>query len=299
MRLGVVGAGRAFERLYLPALGFTPALELVAVADPLAGRRRLAEPVATGFPSLEAMLDGATLDALAILTPHSHRNGQVETALVAGLGVLVEKPVAASTDALGDWGEIGAGDQLTPALSRRYWPRYRAAAEGAQRATAIRIALTTSPHSWAAITHGESDVAADLLPHLIDLARTLTGSPIEEVRGALREGRARVRLTLASGQVVHGVARYGHRYDEWLELDGERLSLRRSPLASLRDRLRGRTPPDIAGLAELLTRWAARVTGVETAPPPTYADAWANVSALEAFRRSAREGSKGVAPRIR
>jgi predicted dehydrogenase len=97
VRIGVVGGGLIAQAAHLPNLRrLDEQFELVALADPSA---RVRDRVGRrfGIPSTygtwEAMLDEATLDAVAVCTPHSAHTDVILAALDSGRHVFVEKPL--------------------------------------------------------------------------------------------------------------------------------------------------------------------------------------------------------------
>lgn len=91
IRIGLVGLGQIARTRHLPTLAASPDFRLVAVASPVPAE--VPDGVAM-FASLDAMLAGASLDAVAICTPPQVRGTLARTALDAGLHVLLEKPPA-------------------------------------------------------------------------------------------------------------------------------------------------------------------------------------------------------------
>jgi len=94
VRLGIVGLG-IVGRVHAAnvAAGRVPGLVLAAVA-----RCEVAEPQwgsrVRCFPSLEAMIGAAAVDAVLIATPHASHRELCIRALTAGLHLMVEKPVS-------------------------------------------------------------------------------------------------------------------------------------------------------------------------------------------------------------
>ena len=98
VRLAIVGLGKIAHDRHLPAIGITPGIELVAVADPHAA---LDSKTALGgvphFATLDDMLSKLPgIDAVALCTPPQVRGALAATALAAGKHVLLEKPPGAT-----------------------------------------------------------------------------------------------------------------------------------------------------------------------------------------------------------
>ena len=98
-RFGLIGAGGA-AALHVPAMRTLPGIEVVAIADV---DRSRAERIAAryGIPeayeSTEALLANASVDALAVLSPHHMHLPAVQLAAERGVHVLVEKALAPTT----------------------------------------------------------------------------------------------------------------------------------------------------------------------------------------------------------
>jgi UDP-N-acetyl-2-amino-2-deoxyglucuronate dehydrogenase len=100
-RFGLIGAG-AVATIHVLAMRTVPGVEVVAVADPDTERAKtLAERhgIPEVYESAEALLAGAAVDAVAVLTPHHLHLPAVVAAARAGRHVLVEKAIAPSLDA--------------------------------------------------------------------------------------------------------------------------------------------------------------------------------------------------------
>lgn len=105
IRMGIVGHGQIARVRHVPAIAGSEAFVLAGVANPV--------PVVTpegvpAFPSLEAMLEGVAIDAVALCTPPQVRGPLARTAMAAGKHVLLEKPPAATvTEAVALLAEAG------------------------------------------------------------------------------------------------------------------------------------------------------------------------------------------------
>lgn len=98
LRLGFVGAGRVADVHYEAALSCADIAVPVAICDVRAEAvsERVAAWGVRGFASLEAMLDGAAIDAAVVLLPHDVHLPVMRTLLQRRIPVLLEKPLAAS-----------------------------------------------------------------------------------------------------------------------------------------------------------------------------------------------------------
>ncbi len=260
--LGIVGAGRAFERLYAPALSGLAGVRIAAIADP-----RPANSGVTRFASLEEMLAECQLSAVVVLSPPALHAGHVLTAINHGSPVLVEKPPALHAGEVESWAAAGGAELVTPAFSRRTWLRYR----GLRRR----------------LGEGEAEAIEDLLPHCLDLARWISGKEIRSVSARPVEGGVAGELCLDGDRTVTFEAAHAARYREHLAIDGIEHSERpRKPLAATIDRLRGRPAQEVEGTRRTLESWLRRLNGLPTVALPTIADAWACAAAMDACRTS-------------
>ena len=251
--VGVVGAGRAFQRLWRPALRLVPGLHSAAIADPAdieaAGIRR--------YRSLEEMVSsGIPLDGVLVLSPPYLHGRLVGEALAAGHHVLVEKPPVLSPAEVDLWpsGEIG---RFAAAFTRRAWPGYlRARRAGCQR---WEFELETNPVAWGATT--ELMLEEDLLPHAVDLAEWVSGSEVCEVRD-LRRGQSELsgRFMLVNGSEFGWRVAFSGRYRERLSGDGRTFVRRPGRVAVPRWM---KPPDDVAGTREVLRAWARVVASGE------------------------------------
>lgn len=235
LRLGVLGCGKVFERFHLPAIDQLPSVELAAAYDPSPDRlrwaTRRAHPPAL-FDSPAALIGGADLDALLVLTPPPDHAGAAVRGLEAGLHVLVEKPMAL---------EPGAGRRMVDAahlarcrlqvgFSRRFREPYRkvrallGAADRLQLRS-VRFELSFPTSSWKARTSFLGDdglgggVLDDVLSHQVDLICWLLGAPDRVKAETAGSGRLLAQLRFggleARCEAAHGA------YAEHLELELE------------------------------------------------------------------------------
>ncbi len=276
IRVGAIGAGRVFTRLYLPALRRQASLELARAADP-------ARPIIPGvavYATADELFRATRLDALLVLSPPSLHAAHVAAGVVRGLHVLVEKPPALTTAEVDAWPSAGPAS-VTPAFSRRFWKRY----SGAKRAGAKwRFTLNTDPEQWGAVQ--PDPVERDLLPHAADLAGWLSGERIVAVEEVARtRGAASGLFRLSAGGEFRWDVAHGNQYVEQLTVDGRVLGGAPGVLESLGDRVLRRPPQDVGGVARLLVEWAAMLKGSPAPSLPTVDDARACAAVIEAVER--------------
>ncbi len=119
LKLGVLGAGMIATYSYgvLPNLHhIADKVEVVAIADPMGERVQEAQRqfnIPHGYESLEEMLDGSDLDAVANLTPIPLHGSTSLTILQAGKHLVTEKPLAGTMEDADALIETAAANGLT------------------------------------------------------------------------------------------------------------------------------------------------------------------------------------------
>jgi len=269
LRLGVIGAGQVWRRLYAPALKHTNAFRIAAVADPTPSTG-----VTVG--NLQDLL-AETLDCVLVLSPPALHAEHVLACIENGLPVLVEKPAAMASSELEVWEQAGGANLVRPAFSRRYWPAYR---QGGRNGHHWDFRLHTNPAEWGATT--ADPVALDLLPHAADLARWVSG---ETVKGIQVHERTETRMhgvfeLDGGGRFAWDVA-HGPTYHETLLMDGKTVASPAGLVSRVSRRLARRPEPPIEAIVEMLDDWALAISGASPARLGTFADARANVAIVE------------------
>jgi predicted dehydrogenase len=303
--LGLVGCGRLAEAGYLPAAARTPAVRIVAVADPDADRRnRVAELAAVpSFADAATLLQNVTVDALILATPaHAHYD-DAALAVSRRIRVLVEKPPAP------DVAGAAALAALRPppfiGFNRRFADGMRAVREQAARVSDARVTIELAYRrgGWGAVTVRD-DALTDLGPHVIDLARWITDSDVHAVTHAevhaeratfeLILGRGHARISIATDRVHHELVEVhsaGGRVLSYYEIGGF--------VAGVRGRLR-RSPHDSAlvmTLAAQLDALADAARGAPTTTLGTARDGWAVMETIDSVRASDARGGRPAAVR--
>lgn len=182
IRTGIVGAG-LMGRWHAETVKKIGG-RVVAVADlDLLAARKLASrfPGALSFASIEQMLEQAKLDVLHICTPTESHVPLAETAIRAGLDLLVEKPLTPTAE------ETARLLELAEQYGVKLCPVYQFVfQDGALKAKAWlpqigRIVHMKSTIHSAGGDHGPEErkdqIAADILPHPLSLIQEF--SPVE------------------------------------------------------------------------------------------------------------------------
>jgi myo-inositol 2-dehydrogenase / D-chiro-inositol 1-dehydrogenase len=227
LRLGLLGCGRAAERLHVPAMGGATATRLAGAFDPIRSRRELIasrQAHCRAFESAESLVHSGDVDAVIVATPAESHVEMASLALRAGLPVLVEKPLAGS---LGDGQRLEAvqrstGVPVMVGLNRRWWEpavRLRQRLARADRGpAAVRMEFTSDVSGWSPLA-ARSDPLDDLGTHQLDLLRFLFGCEIETVR-ATQPSSAEFQLhaRLVDGTTATCVAAYRDHSTEVIQV---------------------------------------------------------------------------------
>jgi predicted dehydrogenase len=315
LRVGLLGCGRAAERLHIPALERSGDFDLVAVADPQSARAKaMAGAVGhcASFESAREMLAQTPLDAMIIATPPPRHLADLELGAEAGLPMLVEKPMVVKIDDLDRLRLLGQAVPIMVGYNRRHWAPVTALKEaiGAAEAASLarcRMRLITDIDAWAPYVT-RSDVLDDLATHQIDLAFFLFGRrPGAVSANWLSPTRLNIQLYLNGGPLVEILSAHEKRFleDIVVTLGGvehrlfagsDRLrparGLRRMALDigdAIRRRLSRRPYSLRLSHDHQLQRFAAMVRGASPSGPDFH-DAMVVVQVMEAARRSAQEG---------
>ena len=206
VRAAVIGAG-AFGKNHVRVIHQLPDIELCGVVDiDFAKAQALAKEY--DAPACGTVDDlAATIDAAIVATPTTTHEEVTTRLLESGVDVLVEKPIASSSEAgmrlarlAGEHGrilQVGHLERFNPAVT---------ALENA-----ITIPLFFEVHRLSVFTRRslDIDVVLDLMIHDLDIVLSLTRETPQEIRAAgisVLSGKvdiANVRLSFASGCVAN------------------------------------------------------------------------------------------------
>ncbi|MHA0858053.1 Gfo/Idh/MocA family protein [Paenibacillus sp. CMAA1364] len=100
IKVAVFGCGAIAERRHIPEYAANEQVELVAFADPIIERaNKMAETYGgKGYASFEELLANEEVDAVSVCTPNYLHASMTIAAANAGKHVLVEKPMACTTE---------------------------------------------------------------------------------------------------------------------------------------------------------------------------------------------------------
>jgi predicted dehydrogenase len=209
LRVGVIGVG-VMGSNHARVLAELPGVDFVGIADPdRAQARSVAQALGCAEVADFSSLLDAGLDAVTIAAP-THVHHEIALACIArGVHVLVEKPIASST-------EEGhaivaaarrAGVTLMVGHVERFNPAVQAIKDALRGEDILSIAITrVGPFPPRMSNVG---VVIDLAVHDIDLIRWFTDSDIVEVQPQLssavaeREDIALLQFRTASGVLAH------------------------------------------------------------------------------------------------
>lgn len=322
LRLGLIGCGRAAERLWIPAFRALPEARLTAVVDPRAERRALIAREGSAERALERadeLFAAGEVDAVVVATPPETHSAIARLGLEAGVPLLVEKPLATT---VADAAAVAAlaqvtGTPLMVGFNRRWWrpaQRLRELLGGHRSTPAVaELVFVGAADRWVAID-GMADLLDDLGTHQFDLLRFLFGAEIETVsavRVAPHEIRMAARLadgTVARCRLAHAggsqesvrVTAGGQRYR--VHAQSSHLTPAEGPARLGLDlsarvwwRATGARNPLLRSFEHELRAFLAAVRG-GTEPRPGAADGVAAARAVAAARESLAQGGLEVRP---
>ena len=231
LRVGLVGAGAIAKIAELPALSAAPGVTIggVVTLHPEATARCIERwPVERGYDTFEAMIDGANLDALFVLTPKQIHVPFVQRALEHGLDVFCEKPLATSLDDARRLAELADEHNriLMVGFNRRYSEVY-ASAHARLSGEKVRFAVAQKNRAGS-----EYRATLENAIHMVDLLRWFCGEAAEVTAhtvapDAYAEDGTAALVRFESGAVATLMAaRCAGEWDERLDLYGEGTTVR-------------------------------------------------------------------------
>jgi scyllo-inositol 2-dehydrogenase (NADP+) len=202
IRVAVLGFGLAGRVFHCPFVSAIPGLELAAIVQRRGDEAAQAYPQATILRSPEEAFANPDIDLIVVGTPNETHEAFARAALAAGKHVVVDKPLAPSSEAVRKLIDAArdAGKLLFPFHNRRWDGDFltlqQVLAENKLGrvvkaiATWDRFRPAPRPGTWKEAAGDAHGILQDLGPHLIDQALALFGSP-QRLTGAvhrIREG---------------------------------------------------------------------------------------------------------------
>jgi UDP-N-acetylglucosamine 3-dehydrogenase len=207
VRVGVIGVG-VMGSNHARVFAGMPGVQLVGVADPDRKQAHMVERI-LGCPAVASIDDLAHVDAVSIAAP-THLHHEIALKCIArGLHVMVEKPIASTTDEGRDIIAAArrAGVTLMVGHVERFNPAVQAIKDAIHGEDILSIAITrVGPFPPRMSNVG---VVIDLAVHDIDLIGWFTESEIVEVQPQLssakaeREDIALLQFRTRSGVLAH------------------------------------------------------------------------------------------------
>lgn len=189
VRAGVVGFGMAGQIFHTAVIRETPGLELAGIVERSGKNAAAKYPDVRVFSSLEEMLADPSIELCVVATPNDVHHAQAEACLRAGRHVVVDKPLALSSDAAASLAKIARGQKriLSAYHNRRWDGDFRTLEEllasGRLGKPVLfeshydRFRLQPRPGAWRETEAAGGGILFDLGPHLIDQALALFGAP--------------------------------------------------------------------------------------------------------------------------
>lgn len=205
--LGLGMIGRHHARL----LQTTPRVEFAGAVDPGGDPFRAVTDPAKLFASTAELLAAGPVDFAIVAVPTDEHLSAVTELAAAGVHVLVEKPLAATTADARELTEIVRGAGLHGAVGHveRFNPALIGLRERVQRGDLGRPFLIATERIGPFPDRiKDVGVVKDLATHDLDLVRWLGGSAVARVAAetAHRAGRAHEDLVLATGRLANDTA---------------------------------------------------------------------------------------------
>jgi predicted dehydrogenase len=195
LRVAVIGAG-SFGRHHVRVISQMPDVELTAVVDPnVEGARKNIDDVI------------GQIDAAIVATPTVTHESIAKRLLAAGIDVLVEKPIADTSQAAERLARLAQKNGRV--LQAGHLERFNPAVTALENA--LTIPLFFEVHRLSVFTPRslDIDVVLDLMIHDLDIVLSFVGAMPEEIRAAgisvlsSKVDIANVRLAFASGCIAN------------------------------------------------------------------------------------------------
>jgi predicted dehydrogenase len=241
LRLGVVGCGRVFEKLYLPALKRLDEWNLVAVCDPSEERRKWARHISENlyiFHEFGTFSKNCPVDAVLVVTPPEFHCQYSVQALEKGAHVLVEKPMAPNVADGARMVDMAAKQKkkLWVGFQRRFRETFfqlkrEISPVRPDAVSSISYEMILNPQGWQSVSDflGDEekggDIFDDVFSHQVNLMTWLLNGEVAQVRAEPRQYPASgtrciaIDLLFKNGLRVQCLAGHGTKYGEKLNVN--------------------------------------------------------------------------------
>jgi predicted dehydrogenase len=217
LKIAFIGCGRVAETYYLPALKKFSDVQVAVVVDPIPERREFFKGEFENciqYPSLESKVSTETpglidrIDAAIITTPpdtHVYLAGRL---LARDKPVLVEKPLACTTDGIQDLISTESSSQgwLMMGFNYRYWQPaidLKNMLSKNPEIASVEMKFTSNYKRWNPISF-ISDPLDDLGPHVFDLVRYVFGREIRSIRAVIMgNDKFRFEIGISDNICIH------------------------------------------------------------------------------------------------
>jgi predicted dehydrogenase len=214
LRIGIVGGGIR-GRMYAQSLHGFPNAEVAAICDlNLQAAEKVASPFGLhAYPDHRSMLDDAELDAVIVATPDFAHTDVAVDAANRGLHLLIEKPVATTSEDVARIAEAveGGGVECMVGFENRWNPairHLRQLSESGQFGSVLTQNITLSNTYYVPLTMlpwaEQTSPAWFLMSHTIDAATWISGRPVESVVARGSRGRL-AELGVDTWDVIHAL----------------------------------------------------------------------------------------------
>jgi predicted dehydrogenase len=239
LRIGVIGCGRIAREAHLPALARMSNVQVVALAEPDADRRKSAlprAPEAQTFADGAEMLERCSLDAVVIAAPPDLHAPLAGDAIRRGMHVYLEKPIATSLDEAALLLETWERNKVIAMVgfNYRFHPLYESARDLLNQGAVGRPLAVSSVFAsslkvggdWRASRSGGGGALLELASHHVDMTHFLFGQRVVDVRAQTSSTHAEaatasLQIRLESGLLINSSFSFGTVDDDRYEIYGE------------------------------------------------------------------------------
>jgi predicted dehydrogenase len=198
IRVGLVGFGLGGRVFHAPLISSVEGLELAAVVERTSNHAAERYPGITTYRSLDAMLADRTLDLIVVTTPSGTHFDLVRQVLEAGKNVVVDKPVAVTSDEIAQLMRLATERKLllAPFHERRWDSEFLTLQKLLPEGSLGRLVYFESNlDRWRPVTRAAwkedpsqgGGLVLDLGTHIADQALLLFGNPEAVSAEVLRE----------------------------------------------------------------------------------------------------------------